>query len=365
MEDDAWVIKVRRPVRREGSAQYMVLIVVSFALSIIITRAFLSLSGYPQVGSGELHIAHVLWGGLLLFIAALIPLLFANRQAYRVSAILVGVGIGLFIDEVGKFITQRNDYFYPAAAPIIYLFFMFTILLLLQMRRREKLTARAELFRALEALQDWIYHPLNKKEQSVVEGRLVNVSTSNSPEFLVSLASQLLTILQQDPRPAVVERSDLWARYSNQFDRWISERGLRILMAVGFLVMAAIAFKNPINFLLGHYLPPFLQALVIDIHSGRWYGGETSPGLYQARLGMEIILGCLLVISALLLFFKRPRYGIPLAFGTLMLYIVAVNVLLFYFEQFSTIIFVFYQFLLLLGLIYYRTHFTAGPKVKW
>ena len=71
---------------------------------------FLNLTGYPKVGNGELHIAHVLWDGLLLFVASLLSLLFANRRAYTAGALSAGVEVGLFIDEMGKFITQNNDY---------------------------------------------------------------------------------------------------------------------------------------------------------------------------------------------------------------------------------------------------------------
>jgi len=71
----------------------------------------------------------VLWGGLILFIAALLPLLFTNQWIYTTSAVLSGLGVGLFMDEVGKFITQTNDYFYPPAAPIIYAFFLLVVLI--------------------------------------------------------------------------------------------------------------------------------------------------------------------------------------------------------------------------------------------
>jgi len=77
-------------------------------------------------------------------------LIFANRWVYKVSALLAGVGVGLFIDEVGKFITQSNNYFYPAAAPIIYAFFLLTVLLYLQVRRSLSRDARVELYYALD-----------------------------------------------------------------------------------------------------------------------------------------------------------------------------------------------------------------------
>ncbi len=40
-----------------------------------------------------------------------------------------------FTDEVGKSITQQNDYFYPLAASIIYVVFLLTLVWFLHVRR--------------------------------------------------------------------------------------------------------------------------------------------------------------------------------------------------------------------------------------
>lgn len=365
MEQDAWVIVLRRPVKREGSVQYMVFVLVSFAASVCLTRLFLSLSNYPQVGSGELHIAHVLWGGLLLFIAALLPLLIANRNVYKAAAILAGIGVGLFIDEVGKFITQKNDYFYPAAAPIIYIFFILTLMLLLQLRRQEKTTARTELSRALETLQDWIYSPLSQKDQQVLLERLKNVCTNQDSPILAGMASGILNVVQQDPRPAPVDRTPRWSLYIKGLDRWVSERSLRFALAIGFFVMALIAFKDPAEAFLSSHSPALLDSWLkfLGAHSGRSFGSELSATLYQARVIMEVILGSLILLVSLLLYRRRLRAGIPLGITVLLVYLGTINMFLFYFEQFSTILLVLYQFVLLMGLIYYRTRFPLKPDL--
>ena len=95
-------------------------------------------------------------------IAALLPLVFANRWVYTLGAALAGVGVGLFIDEVGKFITQANDYFYPLAAPIVYAFFLLTVMLYQRVRRRRRREVRAELFQALEALEEVLEQDLDE-----------------------------------------------------------------------------------------------------------------------------------------------------------------------------------------------------------
>ena len=44
-------------------------------------RWHLDLAGYPTIGGDSLDVAHVLWGGPALFIAALLPLLFVGRRS--------------------------------------------------------------------------------------------------------------------------------------------------------------------------------------------------------------------------------------------------------------------------------------------
>ena len=72
-------IKIRSVFRRDGAENYLLISLVAFGVMVIFTRVFLQLTGFPQIGNSVLHITHALWGGLLLFIAVLLPLGLANR----------------------------------------------------------------------------------------------------------------------------------------------------------------------------------------------------------------------------------------------------------------------------------------------
>ena len=57
--------------RRDRAERYLLITIVAFAVTVAGVRWYLDLAGYPTVGGGGLHVAHVLWGGLALLLAAL------------------------------------------------------------------------------------------------------------------------------------------------------------------------------------------------------------------------------------------------------------------------------------------------------
>ena len=289
----------RRVPVREGAERYLLLTIVAFVVAVVGTRWYLQATGYPQVGGGELHIAHMLWGGLLLVVAALLPLILAAGWALTASAILTGAGTGLFIDEVGKFITASNDYFYPLAAPLIYGLLLVLVLLFVVVRRRPE-GEPAVVRPGRVARWEDAHLPLRRYRRLLVAGLLL---------VGVSWVVTLLVFVAVDP-----------ATIREAIDRVVNLPGERVERP-----------EDPLFY-----------------------------GLEAAILGGS---GILLLVAGGALGLGRERAAIRLATVGLVIALTAGAILSLYVEQISAITSTLFHAGLLFAVVHYRNRFLAGAAL--
>ncbi len=171
------------------AGEYLENFFVSAIFSIIFIRVFLLFTGYPQLGGDSLHIAHMLWGGLLMMASLVILLSFLSKQARILGSIIGGLGFGAFIDELGKFVTKDNDYFFRPTFALIYLLFVLLFFLIRIAGRFIKAVDKDYKLNTLEVIKEVVIYDLDRVEKERGLRYLGRVSIKDNS---VKLMSQLL-----------------------------------------------------------------------------------------------------------------------------------------------------------------------------
>ncbi|MFI6470233.1 hypothetical protein ACIBL5_08200 [Streptomyces sp. NPDC050516] len=194
-------------LRTASAAAHLRLFVLVGVLTVLVTRAFLSLADYPKLGGGAgkggLHIAHMLWGGLLMLAGLLAMLVFTGVVSRQRGALVGGIGFGLFIDEVGKLVSV-DGYFYRPAAGIIYLTFVALTGLAWWATRRERTEREAAPVAtrsavAAETALNGILRGLTPQERDEALRRLRGTSAA-ATELDMALAALLEAVPERPAR---------------------------------------------------------------------------------------------------------------------------------------------------------------------
>ncbi|CAN5799586.1 hypothetical protein BH23GEM9_BH23GEM9_16340 [soil metagenome] len=205
---------------------------ISAVAAILSIRVFLYLSGYPTVGGESLHIAHMLWGGLLMLVALLMLLGFLGKPVKSAAAVIGGAGWGTFIDELGKFLTHDNDYFFEPTFALIYV--SFVLLYVAWERLHGTVLSREDaLANALELMLEAV-----RKDMDVEERRraLDLLAGCDSDDPVVRSITRGIEQVDLAPpgRPGLMWRLRHGAR---GFYRWLSNRRWFSTAVVAFFVI--------------------------------------------------------------------------------------------------------------------------------
>lgn len=353
----------RTAVRRDYADNYLLISLVAFGITVIAVRLFLQLTGFPQIGNSVLHIAHALWGALLLFIAVLFPLIFINRWAIQASALLSGVGIGLFIDEVGKFVTQKNDYFFPPALPLIYGFFLLTLFVYLYFRKPKQLNPRKAMYHALEGLPEILDGDIDVNEAARIENQLA-IARESTRQEINSLAEAISAYLKDEKLRLLEARPSIWKRLAQQLDSWGRRLGRRThhtiisVLLVLWSISAILVTLSLALFVFG----------VIDLQDETVRTSLSSSELsivgrplwLWILFLLELFVGILTIVATFGWFRGKEERGIKVGTFALVVSLVLLQPLLFYMQQFAALSGTLLQFFYLIILLFYRRWYLTG-----
>jgi cell division protein FtsL len=288
--------------------------------------------------------------------------MYANRTIRIASSLISGVGVGLFIDEVGKFITQTNNYFTPIAAPIIYVLFLLSVFLYIDFRRRKQSDVRAELYSLLQQMEELIDRDLSASERIEMLERLQRISKNAKEKDQALLAEQMTQLLQKpeiidvEPIPSFFEKlREKWLQFE---EKHFSHKRIRFYLSIGLLLLAIWMALLPIRTIsLWVRDPANFHELVNSLVQQKIILGLKSFTLYIVLIAIEALVGFLIFVSSLLMILRSEKAAVGVGYLTLLATIVIFNLFIFYFDQFSTIAMTIYEFLLIGVLMRYRTRF--------
>jgi hypothetical protein len=218
------------------------LFLVTAIATILIVRAVLAATGWPQLGGGKIHFAHLLWGGLGMLIALILFMSMEGRLWKVLATLAAGIGFGLFIDELGKFITSDNDYFFKPTIAIIYVVFVVLLLVARTISRNVAVSPQSALVNAFDLTKEAVIRDMDEPERAEALAMLARCDPADP------VARQLTAIVRgmaDVPKSAPGLYLRLKARL-NHFVRRLSEyRWFRIVVVGWYVALALVALAYP------------------------------------------------------------------------------------------------------------------------
>lgn len=309
--------------RNNHAGELLEYFLISAVATVLIVRFYLEQMNYPQIGGTYLHIAHMLPGGFLMVAGIIILITFFGNRAQTLAVLLSGIGFGLFIDELGKFISKDNNYFFQPTIALLYIIFIVLFLLFRLLSQHRKLEPDESLMNAMNLMEEGLVRDLNPSEYNAMRHYLKQ--SKNSKEI-----SQALHMLAEEVIISNHSDGSYWFRLKKKLHKFykkivISRWGIRVLTVL-FILQAlsilsisdffsfATAVTQPLSTLI-----PALSSLVSGVIA-LWGAIKLRSSRLAAYKLFRISMLITLLISQFFWFYKEQFGTLPDLFVVLGLY---------------------------------------------
>lgn len=285
---------------------------IAAVVTILSVRFFLHITGYPQIGGGNFHIAHMLYGGILMMITILLLISFLDKQVKQIAAILGGIGFGLFIDELGKFVTRDNNYFFEPTIGLVYVIFIFLFLAIRATEHFVKITPVGYAVNAFEVMKEVVIYDLDRHEKRKAL-QYLKKAEKNDP----AVRAMIKLLESTQPHPPKKEHliSIIHKKLSKMYTQLLKSNYFSTGVVVVFIIQSMWG----------------LYQAIFHLHS--------SDSFFEVGLFISSILSGLFVIFGTYYFIRNERFSAYNMYRyAILIDIFLTQFYLFYLEQLSAVV---------------------------
>ena len=151
------------------------------------------------------------------------------------ATLAAGIGFGLFLDELGKFITSDNDYFFKPAVAIMYVLFVVLFFLFRWLGRVDKMSPETALVNSFDFAKEAVMRSMNEGERD--EALYVLGRADQSDSMVQALTAVLSGVHPPSTSDNAVAR--FWQRVYAWYQRFIAKRWFRRFV-IGWFILTSV-----------------------------------------------------------------------------------------------------------------------------
>lgn len=324
-------------VKRPNASNYLLDFLIWAIFSLFGVRLFLVLFNNPVIGRGNWHIAHVLWGGLFMLVGIIILMVFYGKSSIRIASIFSGIGWGLFIDEIGKYLTQDNNYWFRPAIAFIYISFVL-LFFLYRILEKKAISTRALLWHELlEDSQELFNNDLEEKEKIELLQKIKIINNLSPSIEENKILIDLKMLINSTPAKKDKYKFNLSKLIADSLKLTYSRLFKKKLVFYGLFIYSIWYISDKLFDLIKLLLNQDKILLLQDYYRHYDFFSRTDVFMISSKFFIEIIVTIFLAIGFILFTRKKTIKGIKFYQWGLLINIFFGAPIKFYFEQFSAV----------------------------